>query len=279
MALAPTLQPAPSVRPEEFPAAPEQDYWDEARRPLASLLFLLPLLAGYEAATVLLAGTTPAGLRNGADAWIRGWLLGFGVEIPWLLPGAVAATLLIQHWFRRDAAQFRVSTFLGMLAESLMFALLLIVAGQTLHSVMGPPPAAMIAKWSVSPMQLRVISSVGAGLYEEFLFRLLLVPLLIFGLRQISADWVASIIAVAASSLLFAAAHYLPSGSSALSPVAYIDAIEIVAHHSDLWYGFLFRGVAGAAFGTLFVLRGFGVTVGAHACYDVLVGFMASITA
>ena len=46
-----------------------------------------------------------------------------------------------------------------------------------------------------------------------------------------------------------------------------------------LWYGFLFRGLAGSAFGTLFVMRGFGVTVGSHAFYDVLVGFMTALTA
>jgi hypothetical protein len=35
---------------------------------------------------------------------------------------------------------------------------------------------------------------------------------------------------------------------------------------------FVFRTVAGLYFTLLFVLRGFGVAVGAHAGYDVLVG-------
>jgi hypothetical protein len=257
------------------------DYWDEARRPLASLLFLAPLLIGYEAAVILLAGTAQTSLRNGADAWMRGWLLNMGLQFPWVLPGVVGGTLLGWHLVRRESNLFQLSTFFGMLAESLLFALVLILCGQMLHSLMGEPaPAALIAKWNVSPMQLRVISSVGAGLYEEYLFRLLLVPALIAGcaliIRQKSA---AAVLAVAVSSLIFAAAHYLPSDSSALSPVAYFDALEAVWQQPSLWYGFLFRGLAGAAFGTLFVLRGFGVTVGAHAFYDVLVGFMASLTA
>ncbi|HVJ86857.1 MAG TPA: CPBP family glutamic-type intramembrane protease [Caulifigura sp.] len=254
------------------------DYWDEARRPLASLLFLAPLLVGYELAVVSLAG---AGLRNGADAWMRGWLIGLGLELPWILPAAVAVTLLAWHVLKRDAAQFQVSTFLGMLGESLLFALVLILCGQMLHSAMGEPlPEAMIARWNVSPMQLRVISSVGAGLYEEFLFRLLLLPALIavVGLACRNTT-ITAVLAVAASSLIFAAAHYLPVDASALSPVAYVDAMEAVWQQPSLWYGFLFRGLAGAAFGTLFVLRGFGVTVGSHAFYDVLVGFMASLTA
>ncbi len=257
------------------------DYWDEARRPLASLLFLAPLLIGYEAAVVSLAGTAQAGLRNGADAWMRGWLLGVGLQLPWILPAVVGITLLGWHFLRRDGAQFQVSTFLGMLAESLLFALVLILCGQMLHSVMGEPlPHAMIARWNVSAMQLRVISSVGAGLYEEFLFRLLLVPCLLgaagLAIRQRNA---AATISVILSSVIFAAAHYLPADASALSPLAYVDALDVVWQQPALWYGFLFRGLAGAAFGTLFVLRGFGVTVGSHAFYDVLVGFMASLTA
>ena len=254
------------------------DYWDEARRPLASLLFLAPLLVGYEIAIVSLSG---AGLRNGADAWMRGWLIGLGFELPWILPAAVAVTLLAWHVRKRDAAQFQVSTFLGMLGESLLFALVLILCGQMLHSAMGEPlPEAMIAKWNVSPMQLRVISSVGAGLYEEFLFRLLLLPTLIASVGLACRNTtITAVIAVVTSSLVFAAAHYLPVDASALSPVAYVDAMEAVWQQPSLWYGFLFRGLAGAAFGTLFVLRGFGVTVGSHAFYDVLVGFMASLTA
>ena len=254
------------------------DYWDEARRPLASLLFLAPLLIAYETAVVSLSG---AGLRNGADAWMRGWLGGLGFQFPWILPAAVAVSLIAWHMRRRDAAQFQVSTILGMLGESLLFALVLILCGQSLHSVMGEPaPAAMIARWNVSPMQLRVISSVGAGLYEEFLFRLLLVPGLIAAAGLLIRNTtLTAAISVALSSLIFAAAHYLPTDASALSPVAYFDAIEVVWQQPALWYGFLFRGLAGAAFGTLFVMRGFGVTVGSHAFYDVLVGFMTALTA
>ncbi len=271
--------PAFAAPPAGFDLQAAGDYWDEARRPLAALLFLAPLLVGYEAAVVLLDGT--AGLRNGADAWMRGWLQGLGVTLPWMLPAAVGGTLLGWHFVRRDAAEFRVSTFLGMLAESLVFALALILCGQLLHSLMGEPlPAAMVARWNVSPMQLRVISSVGAGLYEEFLFRLLLVPLLLWGAVLVLRHSTASaIFSVTLSSVIFAAAHYLPADASALSPGAYFDALDAVWRQPTLWYGFLFRGLAGAAFGTLFVVRGFGVTVGSHACYDVLVGLMASITA
>jgi hypothetical protein len=65
----------------------------------------------------------------------------------------------------------------------------------------------------------------------------------------------AGVVAAAAAAAAFAAAHHIgPYGE----PV-----------RADY---FLFRAVAGLYFTLLFVMRGFGIAVGAHAGYDVLVG-------
>ena len=55
-------------------------YWVESRRPLASLVFIAPLLIVYEVGVLLL------GVQNGADAFMRRLLdlLGFGQHF--LLP-------------------------------------------------------------------------------------------------------------------------------------------------------------------------------------------------
>ncbi|MBX3442278.1 MAG: CPBP family intramembrane metalloprotease [Planctomyces sp.] len=257
----------------------EPDYWVETQRPLASLLFLLPLLAGYEAAVVWLGGSEATGLRNGADAWMRGWLLDAGVQFPWLLPMAIACGLLGWHIVRGDDWDCRANTLLGMAAESLLFALLLILGGQTLHSAFGGGmPSATVAPPMFTEAQLRMISYVGAGLYEESLFRLLLLPLLYGVCRAVRIERsLAGALAVLISSMAFAVAHYLPSQAGPLSPESWLSAARTVLDDRSLWYGFVFRGLAGAAFGTLFVLRGFGVTVGSHAAYDVLVGFLGSL--
>lgn len=265
---------------ELLPPDHEPDYWAETQRPLVSLAFLLPLLIGYEAAVVTHSGGETTGLRNGADAWMRGWLLTAGVQFPWVLPVGVAAVLFAWHLVRKDAWQVRLHTVLGMLAESLLFALLLIICGQTLHMAFSPAQSAEAVTASLNPAQVRMISYLGAGLYEESLFRLLLLPGL-YGLGRLLrlGRGLAGVIAVVVSSAVFAIAHYLPPNASALSPDAYLAAIEAVRADTTLWYGFVFRGMAGVAFGTLFVLRGFGVTVGSHAAYDILVGLMATMTA
>ena len=67
--------------------------------------------------------------------------------------------------------------------------------------------------------------------------------------------WISHCLAAAAASLTFAAAHHLG---------AYGEPMD--------GYVFVFRTLAGLYFTVIYQLRGFGIAVGAHACYDVLVG-------
>src|SRR5262245_22299143 len=64
---------------EEDPVAVDAfrgDYWQQSRRPLVSLAFVVPLLLIYEAGILWLG---PQAMRNGADVWLRQLLdlLGF----------------------------------------------------------------------------------------------------------------------------------------------------------------------------------------------------------
>src|SRR5437667_12822760 len=104
----------------------------------------------------------------------------------------------------------------------------------------------------------RVVTFVGAGIYEEVLFRLLF----FFALGRLLRFFffpalLAALVTMVASAVLFSASHLIgPYGEPFNS------------------YVFLFRSLAGLYFALLYQLRGFGVAVGAHACYDVLVGVL-----
>ena len=104
----------------------------------------------------------------------------------------------------------------------------------------------------------RLIGFCGAGLYEEVLFRLLLIPTVLWGLKQIGfSSLAAGIGSLILTSLLFSAAHYVgPLG----------DTFAL--------YSFTFRTLAGVFFATLFLLRGFGIAAGSHAMYDLVIGFL-----
>ena len=101
-------------------------------------------------------------------------------------------------------------------------------------------------------------SFAGAGVYEEVLFRLLLLPLIhgLIGLL-VRCPKVRMGGAILLSSLAFSAAHYVAPHGEAFA-----------------WFSFVFRGLAGAFFALLFVFRGFGIAAGAHALYDILVGIV-----
>lgn len=250
------------------------DYWSEAQRPLAALLFLLPLLAVYEFGILSLGGDQADLLRNAADCWLRDWLLASGIEHPWMLPVAVIGLLGGWHLTARHPWRCSFETLVGMFAESLLFAMVLVLAGQGLHfvfeqasSLLALPPDATLA----SSPAARALGYVGAGIYEEVLFRLVLLPLCVTALLVCLPQREACIAAVCLTAVVFAAAHYVePGGDGWVAAVP--GALERVADGASLRFSFAFRTLAGLVFGVLFLRRGFGVTVGAHALYDLLVG-------
>jgi membrane protease YdiL (CAAX protease family) len=234
------------------------DYWCEARRPLNSLIFLAPLLAAYEFGVVWLGGRSPDAIRNGADHWMRSWLDQAGLGQAIILPALIAGGLFAWHLWARHPWKLSFDTFAGMGAESLLFALLLVVVGQCQEFAFRSAAELQLLSLREDPQTLRVVTYLGAGIYEEVMFRLCLLPLLyaLFRGTRLSHRWSAGL-AIVASSLTFSLAHYI--GPSA-------DSFEM--------FTFTFRALAGSFFAGLFVLRGFGITVGCHAAYDVLVGVL-----
>ncbi len=102
----------------------------------------------------------------------------------------------------------------------------------------------------------QIITYVGAGIYEEVLFRLFLITGLVALLKYCFVPALAAMpLAVVGSALLFAGAHHFGEFGEPMDP-----------------YRFLYRTTAGLYFALLFWWRGFGIAVGAHAVYDVLVG-------
>ena len=237
-------------------------YWALARSPLHCLVFLLPLLIVYEVGVVWLGGSRALYLRNGADYWMRDWLLQQGWDAQWLLPVLVVLSLLAWQYAGRFSWKIRIDTLIGMAAESLLFACLLVLFGQVQDALfqqyIDPLSLAVPPTAALGSQLARTVSFVGAGIYEEVLFRLLALPLAFVGLRLLLVpDRWATVAAVLLTSLLFSLAHHVGPGAE-----------------SFRWFSFVFRTIAGLFFAVLFVLRGFGVTVGSHAAYDILVGVL-----
>lgn len=237
-----------------------ESYWVQSRQPLASLVFVAPLLVIYEAGVLLLG---PDKVQNGADAWLRQFLHWIGFGQYFLLPLLILGILLGWHYTTRGPWRLSGRIFYGMTAECVLLAivlrLLFQLQGVLLHAVAGslePAPSAPRLALSISTVVCNAVSYLGAGIYEELLFRLILLSLVVLVLRRFEATRRPSLVlAVLATSLLFAGAHYL--GPERLH-----------------WFSFLFRFLAGVFFSVLFLYRGFGIAAGTHAGYDLLIALL-----
>lgn len=245
------------------------DYFEESRRPWPSLVFLLPLLLCYELGVLWLGQRGEISVRSGADEWLRGWLGMVGLDALWWPPLLVGIGLLTWQWCARLPWRVSWETLGGMFAESVLCAFALVVLGQLQNRLFAS--VFPVTGGTIAPHQLaveltksdagalaRVLGFVGAGIYEEVLFRLTLLPLTILLLRPtiLPEKWI-PLVAAAVTGMLFATAHHVgPAG----------EPFEL--------FRFCFRLLAGLFFAALFVLRGFGITAGSHAIYDILVGVL-----
>jgi membrane protease YdiL (CAAX protease family) len=254
-----------------------QHYWIETRRPLVNLAFIAPLLLAYEFGAWW--STSALGsARNGADEWLRTELTQRSGLWGSVVPLVVIGVFLAWQGATKFPWRVRGETLAGMTAESLLFACLLVLIGQGADSWMRAEaalPLAVATPGELPWVGMRLVHFLGAGIYEEFLFRLVLIPAVYVLLRflLVPTNWsLAGSIGV--TSLLFALAHYLIPSSDATLLSVFADAMARVQSSRELWFGFTFRGIAGLLFGALFVWRGFGVAVGCHAAYDVIVGII-----
>jgi membrane protease YdiL (CAAX protease family) len=238
-------------------ARSQGDYWELTRQPLPSLLFLLPLLFVYEWGAWWAAREQALSVRNGADQWMREGLLRTGVQFTHVLPLLVIVGLLAWHYGGRYRSRLSPDLMAGMYGESILFAVLLLVLGQAqdlLFQRVGEALSLVISSESIC----LTISYLGAGIYEEVLFRGILCSGL-FGLGCLFhlPKGINFVQAAILSSLLFSTAHYI--GPSA----------DVYTHFS-----FVFRFFAGLYFAGLFLIRGLGIAIGTHAIYDLIVGLM-----
>jgi Type II CAAX prenyl endopeptidase Rce1-like len=248
------------------------NYWTATKHPWACVLFVLPLLATYEIGLYVLGPAALAELRNGADVWLRSALSEVGISPIYGAPCLLLFILLFWGLMRRDGQSTdRLGVWVGMTIESAAYAVLLLGLSQGLWLVLlradhllGQPShriAMLQVVNSQSPESMwgQIVSYLGAGIYEETLFRLLLFAGLVrlFAWSKPRTSLFAIALAAFASALFFAGAHHIgPSGEPFN---AYVLA---------------FRTFAGLYFAWIFQARGFGIVVGAHAGYDVLVGLV-----
>lgn len=226
------------------PTPPAGGYLHQSELPLTSLVFVLPFLVIYELGAHTLSD--PAAYPQlVAFRLLRDFFGLFGATGQYLPALAVVGILLSWHIARNDPWRVRPATLVGMFVESVLLSVPLIFVCLAIASYL--PLAA-------GDLGGKAIMSLGAGIYEELIFRLCAMTILHLALIDLlkmrRLHGVFLILAVPA--VLFALYHYLGD-----EPFA--------------WGSFVFRTAAGVYFGIIFLVRGFGITAGAHAAYDICI--------
>ena len=220
-------------------------------------LMALPLLILYEVGVIWTNAGREGIVRVSVDSTLlRTLLSNFGLTSELILLGIVLVTgVVILVWERKKNVEYSFRYPGLILLESSIYAVILgmIVSGLTQMLV---SPLMMVQQEGSLGLPLEIVLSFGAGLYEELVFRVLLVGGLFLVLRLIFPQKriLMYVIAAVIGALCFSAIHHV--GSMA-------DPWEIQI--------FLFRTIFGLAFNVVFLIRGFAIVAWTHAIYDVMI--------
>ena len=227
------------------------EYLEFSRSWAAGLIFILPLLLLYEFGALFLGEGHVAAAQW---AYIPFALLGPRGRL--IFNFAVILVFLGAAISLARSRRVLPGAFPIMFLEGFIYALIL---GPLIAATTGLYMSLDIGGATVSAIEPRIIiSAAGAGVYEELIFRGLLIGGMYHALTRLvkMQPVVAGVISILTSAVLFSALHFIaPNGD--------FNA-----------YAFVFRIFAAIALMAIFVFRGIGVTCYTHAIYNVLVYLM-----
>ena len=269
-------------------------YFDRTSRSIYALIYLLPMMIVYELLVLVinpqLLSEPISHVRGGVVAfvWIQNLLhyIGMDAKGAWLAaPLVIVVILIILQITSRQSWKILWTDFIPMVLECIALAIPLIVLAIVLNRPAAPSPQTSFIDSQIPycqseiasdintvnsthydnklthPLSLDIITGIGAGIYEELVFRLILICgfMLFFetviGLSRNKAV----MISILLSALLFSLHHH----------IAFIDG-QLVRGEVFTITRFAFRAIAGVYFAIIFAVRGFGITAGTHVFYDII---------
>jgi len=231
-----------------------KDYFSSTHSILYSYLISLPLLLLYEILIFLSQPDTEHIVRISVDVWIK-------TLFSYIGPNVLSITLIfvallgvfVLYRERERLSSLKLSYFLTMLIEAsayaFLLALLITSAIAGLFQMIQNSPIE-----SLSVLQ-QLALSLGAGLYEELFFRVILVSILLFLFNQLFDKKLMSYgLAMVVAAAIFSFVHYVG-----------------VLGDPFTMSSFLFRFLFGLALNAIYIWRGFGMAAWTHAIYDLMV--------
>ena len=270
------------------PAPPVQrNYFSETQQPIYSAALVLPFILIYQIGLVMLKSR----VINGGDAIITtlsGSLFRFlGVEASFASIIVPIVAFLIWQFQKKGTWSLRAPVLIASFFESLIYAVVLFmllgyfVRYLPSNCITAPVPSAQVSASEESAVPVTMDSRVapspapasgsrsatrrpgvgdfvlycGAGVYEELVFRVFLLGLLLLIFTK-----------------FFHMEHAYAAAWSAITGAVIFSAFHHIGgepYHTGV---FLQRVLAGIYFSALYFTRSFGVAAASHAMYDIVVG-------
>ena len=230
-------------------------YFTTSNNILYSYILAIPLLLLYEGLTIISQPISANPVRISVDVWFRSFFHSIGLNpLIFTLVIAVGFGIYVFSKEKDQLKDLKTSYFPLLLIESTIFAIVVSFISQALVGLLLGLAQNGGDVEGFSIIQ-KIALSLGAGLYEELFFRVILVTILVKVFSVIfSKKWATNIAAIFLAAMLFSAVHYIGS---------YGDAFTIGS--------FLYRFIFGLFLNAIYVTRGFGVAAWSHALYDIMV--------
>ena len=226
-------------------------YFKDTKSPFYGFIFTIPLFLIYELGIIINSNESITSMRNGADVLLRQILSFLGLNgIYWL--GFIFFVAYIITFFINKSKMKQNETnnvyLFFMIIESLFWASLIYLFMLNIHLLLMNPTGSIILQ--------RVTLAIGAGIYEEFLFRVLLI-LLLSQIIKFIFKWsykFSRLVSMIISAGIFSSFHFLGE---------YGDYFSFNV--------FMIRFFAGIFLGMIYFTRGFGIVAWSHSIYDLIV--------
>ena len=226
-------------------------YLKDTKSSFYGFIFTIPLFLIYELGIIINSNESIISMRNGADVLLRQILSFLGLNgIYWLGFIFFVAYIIIFLIHRSKMKQNKINNIylFIMIIESLCWANLIYLFMSNIHLLLMNPTGSIILQ--------RVTLAIGAGIYEEFLFRVLLILLL----SQIIK-------------FIFKWSYKFSRLASMIISAGIFSSFHFLGEYGDYFSFnvFMIRFFAGIFLGMIYFTRGFGIVAWSHSIYDLIV--------
>lgn len=229
-------------------------YFSATNTLLYSYLISLPLLLAYEVLIFISQPDSEQIVRISVDVWIKTLFANIGqnvLSITLIFVALLGVGILYRE--RAKISSLKLSYFGGMIIEASFYAFALaLLISATVSNLLQIIQHSPIE--SLSLLQQFALS-LGAGIYEELFFRVILVSALLYIFRKVfTKKNLAFASAIVLAAVIFSLVHYIG-----------------VMGDPFTFGSFLFRFLFGLALNAIYIWRGFGMAAWTHAIYDLMV--------